>query len=203
LKLNDLRMAADDVLITALDGANQTMINSNGELATLNYAAVAPDMDNVVPKNGRARCPTCQLLVGLRLELERRSLAQQAAALSSNPRSSPPTSLLSSWPPMLEGRPPWRSADGWPNVWPGSRDSPSRDSPSPRIITNSSRSIRTVCRMGSVDVHMAVEDLVQMDLGQASRLKELKVCEEMDRLFDQLQEATDCGGHRSSQANDK
>jgi hypothetical protein len=44
--------------------------------------------------------------------------------------------------------------------------------------------------MGSVDVHMAVEDLVQMDLGQASRLKELKVCGEMDRLFDQLQEAT-------------
>jgi hypothetical protein len=56
--------------------------------------------------------------------------------------------------------------------------------------------------MGSVDVHMAVEDLLQMDLGQASRLKELKVGEEMDRLLDQLQEATDCGDHRSSQAND-
>jgi hypothetical protein len=56
--------------------------------------------------------------------------------------------------------------------------------------------------MWSVDVHMAVEDLLQMDLGQASRLKELKVCEEMDRLLDQLQEATDCGGHCSSQAKD-
>jgi hypothetical protein len=125
---------------------NQTRINSNGELATLTYAAVAPNMD-YVPKNDRARCPTCQLLVDLRLEL-------------------------------------------------------SRDSLSPRIITNSSRSIRTVCRMGSVDVHMAVEDLVRMDLGQASRLNELKVGEEMDRLLDQLQEATDCGGHRSARAND-